>query len=209
MPSILSGCVSILLFRSLAKKCVHDPISRLFAIALYCSSPHILMYDQMARVYSIVLMLALMLYSSMIDIIQRRDNWITYTIIAGATAVGLYSFNLFPLLSFVVVLFILYYSDTRRRIKTLLAYGIAGLVYLPLFLNFTIQQMKLVRETHLPFLLIVSLIFIFVPFLASERPPTTISTFDMVWRLSAYIYGGMMIIMTVINWLRYYHLKST
>jgi len=62
----------------------------------------------MARVYSIVLMLALGLYVALIDIIQGTDGVLSYLTITAFTTVGLYSFNLFPLLSFALLVFILF-----------------------------------------------------------------------------------------------------
>jgi len=93
-------------------------------------------------------------------------------------------------------------------VKTLAAYTVAGLLYLPLFVSFTIHQIQLVRETHLPFLLVLSLFFIFVPFLVSERPPTAISLIDVFVRLGSYILAGATLLVTGLNWLRWLQLRS-
>lgn len=209
IPSILPGVLSIVLFKKLAEQCFDDRRKRFLAIALYCTNPHILFYNQMARVYSIVLMLALALYLALIEIVHRRDGLTTYASIAVSTVVGLYSFNLFPLLSFSLLVFILVLGDNKQRVKTLAAYTIAGLLYLPLFISFTLQQIQLVRETHLPFLPIISLFFIFVPFLAWERPPTTITTLDVIVRLGAYIVAGFLLIVMTLSWMgRKIHLHT-
>lgn len=69
MPSILAGCVSIFIFYKLVHRCLESKIAHLLAISLYVTNSHILVYDQMARVYSIVMMLALGLFYCLIDIV--------------------------------------------------------------------------------------------------------------------------------------------
>ena len=192
----------------LVSKCTTDQRKRFMAVALYCCNPQILFYNQMARVYSIVLMLALGLYIALIDIMHKKDSLANYITITTFTTVGLYSFNLFPLLSFALLVFILVLGDNTQRLKTLAAYTVAGLLYLPLFIGFTIQQIQLVRETHLPFLFVISLFFIFVPCLVSERPPTVTDLLDVFVRLGSYSLAGVFLMMTALNWLRRLELRT-
>jgi uncharacterized membrane protein len=128
-----------------AKKCLDNPRTRFLAILLYCTNPQVLYYDQMARVYSIVMMVVMVLYSVLLSIADKTDtNW-DYVKLALITILGLYTFNLFPFVSFAVLLFALVVSDNTRRVKILAAYFFAGLAYLPLFFNLTIRQFNIVQ----------------------------------------------------------------
>lgn len=114
------------------------------ALSLYVTNFHIINYEQMARVYSIVLMLALGLLNCLLDIIEQKDTWLTYAMMSIETALGLWSYNIFPIVGFANLCFYLKYANNLQRLKTLFAYGIAGLLYLPIFINFTIKQLSVV-----------------------------------------------------------------
>jgi hypothetical protein len=111
----------------------------------------------------------------MLDLINKNDKWTNYVKIFICTTIGLYAFNLFNLVAFTNLVFVLYLCDNKQRFKFILAYFFAGLIYLPLFINFTIQQYQLVRETHLPFYLTLSLFIIYTPLFGYERPPSSSS----------------------------------
>lgn len=202
MPSILAGCVSILVFKRVVSKSLNNPRTRFFAVALYCSNPQVLYYDQMARVYSIVMMLVIILYSVLLSFVNKTETLWTYFQLLLSTVLGLYSFNLFPFVSFPILVFSLSHTGNPTRLKILLTYFLSGLVYLPLFINLTIKQFNLVRESHLPFYFIVSLFIIFVPLAAGERPPCSTYKIDIVVRLSAYIMAGVLMFQTVVLWVK-------
>ena len=69
-PSIIAGCISIMIFWKLVGKCLKDlPEARLIALGLYVTNYHVLTYDQMARVYSIVMVAAMGLLYCLVKII--------------------------------------------------------------------------------------------------------------------------------------------
>lgn len=122
------------------------------------------MYDRMARVYSLVIAITLGLLYSLVKIVEESDTKLTYVIISLLTTLGLWSYNIFPLIGFVNLIFFLCYGNKTQRIKVLGAYFIAGLLYLPIFITITLKQYSVVTETfltHFTFLPILSLFELF------------------------------------------------
>lgn len=98
------------------------------------------------------------------------------------TALGLWSYNVFLLIGFVNLCFYIKYADNPQRLKTLFAYGVAGLLYLPIFINFTLKQLSTVTETYLDFHPIVFLFTICTNLFVGERSPTSNNIVDAVVR---------------------------
>ena len=187
MPSILSGCISILLFQKITHKVFTNQTPRLLALLLYSTNAFVLGYDQTARVYSLVLTLTLGLILCVLIVMDKTDTFWTYFFIVILTTIGLWSYNIFPLIGLANLCLVLRYANNTQRIKTFVAYGVAGILYLPVFITVTLQQIKMVKETHLPFYLTVSLFIIFTPLFGGERPPSSHSLLDSVMRMSGYI----------------------
>lgn len=149
LPSVLAGCLSMLVYWKLSKICFHSPLSRLLSYSLYCFNPLIITFDRTARMYAIQNLCSLLLLLTLLQIFNKTDKATTYLLLFIGNLLGLLCFNLFCLVSLIVLLLILWYGNNTQRLNTLITYFITGLCYLPIFLSVVLTQIKSINQSYL------------------------------------------------------------